>query len=228
MERAEIGDSLFGTWRFETCDQFEASWFKRQLGATLGVKNARVAIAARKNDSSGCVWKHTVGKAIGGNRKALGCQPVFWGLCQGGNCSVTSHLLVCGVRVFGSQLSGTQPLSFVWQLAMMLSWSLLGPRKLSGWLLLLSLHLPNPYSAIGFIGRWLVRLPTVMKAVFSSLFFRTWKLSHGEETWLSQRLQGTRWPKGDFNPHLFCFGSRLFYIWIPTVPPFPELIRAAQ
>lgn len=48
-----------------------------------------------------------------GTGKAVSCQPVFWGQCQGGNCSVTLHLLVCSVRVLGPQFSGTQPLFFV-------------------------------------------------------------------------------------------------------------------
>lgn len=47
------------------------------------MKDARVAIAAQKNDSSGCLWKHTVGKAIIGNRKGRQLPARFLGTVPG-------------------------------------------------------------------------------------------------------------------------------------------------
>lgn len=49
------------------------------MGATLSTKDARVAIAAQRNDSTGCLWKHTVKKAITGNRKGSQLPACFLG-----------------------------------------------------------------------------------------------------------------------------------------------------
>lgn len=47
------------------------------------MRDARVAIAAQKNDSSGCLWKHTAGKAVIENRKGSQLPACFLGTVPG-------------------------------------------------------------------------------------------------------------------------------------------------